>query len=256
MRLRILLPLAVHGHVAAGEDLDPPDALPGGPNSRRRRPGAGRRLAGRRQFVRRGDELGLFHVGLPQGIGRFRILPVHAALVDGRQHVGLARHPAGADLHVADRVEVAEPFLVVDVHRLAFADQVDPHVAFEIGDYLRTLVRAGRGMVDPEHGFLADGRLVALHQVAVAPQQPHFIGPLLPAIGSLGRDGNRLDVIALRHRNLAKSVAGSRQKGMPERPRDNLDTYRDSLVQAHATRPAGARRSWSASIFRPVVSAD
>ena len=104
---------------------------------------------------------------------------VHAALIDARQHVGLARHHAGADLHVADRVEAAEPFLVVDFHRLAIADQADADIAFEIGDHLRALVRAGRGMVDPEHRFLADRRVVALHQPAVAPQQPHFVRRLV-----------------------------------------------------------------------------
>ena len=65
-------------------------------------------------------------------------------------------------------------------------------------------------MVDPEHRFLADRHVVALHQLAIAPQQPHFIRAFLPAIGRLGRNVDRLDVVALRHVDLGKSVAGSR----------------------------------------------
>ena len=116
-------------------------------------------------------------MGLPQGVGGLRVAGVHAALIDARQHVGLARHDARANLHVADREEAAEPLLVVDFHRLAIADQADADVAFEVGDDLRALVRAGRGMVDPEDRFLADGRVIALYQSAVAPQQPDFIAP-------------------------------------------------------------------------------
>ena len=59
-------------------------------------------------------------------------------------------------------------------------------------------------MVDPEHRFLADRHVVALHQSAIAPQQPHFIRAFLPAIGGLGRDDDRLDVIALRHADLGQ----------------------------------------------------
>ena len=109
-----------------------------------------------------------------------------------------------------DRIEAAGPFLVVDFQRFAIADEADAHVAFEVGDDFRALVRGGRGMVDPEHGFLADSHVVALHQPAVAPQQPHFVRALLPPIGRHGRDDDGIDVIALRHVDFGEER--SRQK--------------------------------------------
>ena len=151
-----------------------------------------------------GDVLHGLHAGLPQGVGRLRIALVHAALIDARQYVGLARHDAGADLHLADRREAAEPLLVADFHRLAVADQADADVAFEIGDHVGALVRASRRMVDPEHRFLADRCVVALHQPAIAPHQPDFELAFLPAVGRHGRDHDRIGVIPLRQANLRK----------------------------------------------------
>ena len=84
-------------------------------------------------------------------------------------------------------------------------------------------------MLDPEHRFLADRRFVALHQPAIAPQQPHFIRTLLPAIGRLGRDGDRISVIAFRHVDLREE----RRRQQQEDERETRPTQRASAHSLH-----------------------
>ena len=127
-------------------------------------------------------------------------------------------------MHVPDRKEAAEPFLVLDFHGPAIADQAETDVALKIGNHLRTAARAGRGMIDPEHRFLADRHVAALHQPAIAPQQPHLIGVLLPSIGRLGRDDDRIAVAALRNGDLGQERCGQEENecqknsGRPDSP--------------------------------------
>ena len=260
VRQRVLFPLGLHRHVAPRIDADPHRARRKGRGPRRRHgPRGGRRQGG---VGRRGDVLHLIHAGLPQHVGVLRIAQVHAALIDARQHVGPAGHVAGIDLHVADRKEAAEPFFVVDLDRLAIGDQADADITFEIGDDLRASVRGGRGMVDPDHRFLADRPVVALQQLAFAPQQPHFIRALLPSIGRLGLDHNRLDVIAVRQADLCRErCRQEKARGHEENPKRQRGPCTESsahtatMFVAQRRGGTGRRRSFARSFQQTSVLA-
>ena len=124
--------------------------------------------------------------------------------VDFRQHVRLARHDARSNLHVADREETGEPFLVADFYRITVAHEPHVDVAFEIGDYLGPPLGRSLRVVDPEYGLLAVRHVVALRKADVAAHDPDFVVVHLPSIGRLGRDDDRIDIVAVGQGDVGK----------------------------------------------------
>ena len=136
-------------------------------------------------------ELGLLDCGAADDVAGLRVAAVHAPLIDGRDHVGPPGHHAGMNLDGRGGEEAAQPVLSVSLsacRRGGFHGHAAPP------SRRSPCFAAGRvvGVIDPQHGFVAPRRSRSLEDAAVAPQHPDFEAALLPAVGRLGGDEDRL----------------------------------------------------------------
>ncbi len=99
------------------------------------------------------------------------------------------------------------------------------------------------GVIDPQHGLVAARRSEALDDAAVAPQHPDFVAALLPAVGGLGGDDDRLGPAEL------GQVDGGRRRSGGQR--DQHDGKQQADVRATPPASAVCAAHWRPAEFFP-----